>query len=213
MRDLETPGTNAAPNPVPPGPGGKAVQIITAVSMTIGRGRLARAVIGAARLTPGDRVVDIGCGPGTAARRAARVAAAATGIDPSPLMLRLARWISRIRRSANVSWLQGQAERLPLPDGEASVAWAISSLHHWEDHGAGIAEARRVLTADGRIVVAERLTRPGARGHAAHGLSRDQADRLADQLAAAGFLEAGVETVRAGHRNLVIVQGRKGSAR
>jgi ubiquinone/menaquinone biosynthesis C-methylase UbiE len=212
MRDLKAPGTNAAPNPVPPGPGSNAVQIITAVSMTIGRGRLARAVIGAARLTASDRVVDIGCGPGTAVRRAARVAASGTGIDPSPLMLRLARWISRVRRSANVSWLQGPAERLPLPDGEASVAWAISSAHHWEDRAAGIREARRVLTADGRLVVAERLARQGARGHAAHGLSRDQADDLAAQLAAAGFLEVRVETCRAGHRNLVIVQGRTGSA-
>jgi ubiquinone/menaquinone biosynthesis C-methylase UbiE len=212
MRDLKAPGTNAAPNPVPPGPGGKAVQIITAVSMTIGRGRLARAVIGAARLTASDRVVDIGCGPGTAVRRAARVAASGTGIDPSPLMLRLARWISRVRRSANVSWLQGSAERLPLPDGEASVAWAISSAHHWEDRAAGIREARRVLAADGRLVVAERLARQGARGHAAHGLSRDQADDLAGQLAAAGFLEVRVETCRAGHRNLVMVQGRTGSA-
>jgi ubiquinone/menaquinone biosynthesis C-methylase UbiE len=212
MRDLQTHRTNAAPNPVPPGPAGKSVQIITAVSMTIGRGRLARAVAGAARLGPGDRVVDIGCGPGTAVRRAARVAAAAAGVDPSPLMLRLARWISRIRRSVNVSWLQGRAERLPLPDGEVSVAWAISSVHHWEDRAAGISEARRVLTPDGRLVVAERLARPEARGHAAHGLTRDQADDLAGQLAAAGFLEVRVETCRAGHRNLVIVQGRKGSA-
>jgi hypothetical protein len=80
-----------------------AVQIITAVSMTMGRGRLAHTVIGAARLTPGDRVVDIGCGPGTAVRLAAPMAAALTGIDQSPLMLGLARWISGVRRSANVS--------------------------------------------------------------------------------------------------------------
>jgi cyclopropane fatty-acyl-phospholipid synthase-like methyltransferase len=69
----------------------RARQVITAMSMTTGRGPLVRAVAGAAELTPADRVVDIGCGPGTAARYAARRAAAATGIDPDLAMLRLAR--------------------------------------------------------------------------------------------------------------------------
>jgi ubiquinone/menaquinone biosynthesis C-methylase UbiE len=212
MRDLEMPGTNAASNPGGPGSASKAFQIITAVSMTVGRGRLARAVADAAQLTPGDRVIDIGCGPGTAVREATGRAAAATGIDPSPLMLRLARRISRIRRSPNVSWLQGRAEKLPLPDGQATVAWAISSVHHWADRAAGLSEARRVLAADGRLVLAERLAKPGARGHAAHGLTRDQADDLAGQLAAAGFVQARRETRRVGHRNLVVVHGRKDSA-
>jgi SAM-dependent methyltransferase len=70
----------------------RAWQIITAVSMTAGRGPLARTVAGAAELTAGDWVVDIGCGPGTAVWYAAPRAATATGIDPDPVMLRLAQW-------------------------------------------------------------------------------------------------------------------------
>ena len=82
----------------PSGPeiAGWAYQIVTALSMTVGRGPLARAVADAAQLTPADRVIDIGCGPGTAVRHAARRGAAATGIDPDPAMLRLARWITAI---------------------------------------------------------------------------------------------------------------------
>jgi hypothetical protein len=38
----------------------RAWQIITAASMTVGRGRLARAAANAAELTSADRVVDIG---------------------------------------------------------------------------------------------------------------------------------------------------------
>jgi trans-aconitate methyltransferase len=72
----------------------RAWQIVTALSMTAGRGPLARAVADADELTPADRLVDIGCGPGTAVRMAARRAATATGIDPDPAMLRLARWIT-----------------------------------------------------------------------------------------------------------------------
>jgi hypothetical protein len=92
------------------------------------------------------------------------------------------------------------------------VAWAINSVHRWDDRAAGLSEAWRVLASGARLVLAERLTRPGACGHAAHGLTADQADDLAGQMGAAGFVEVGVEAHRAGHRGLVIVRGRKGSA-
>ena len=124
------PNTNATSHPAGPGPASRANEIITAISMTIGRGPLARGASDAARLTPADRVIDIGCGPGTAVRHAARHADAATGIDPSPVTLRVARQISRFRRARHVSWAEGKAEKLPVPDGQATVAWAISSVHH-----------------------------------------------------------------------------------
>ena len=201
------PGTNATSRPASPGPASRAYEIMTAVSMTIGRGPRARAAAAAAQLTPADRIIDIGCGPGTAVRLAARRADAATGIDPSPVMLRLARQISRIRRSRNVSWAEGKAENLPAPDGQATAAWAISSVHHWDDRAAGLSEASRALAPGGRLVLVERLARPGARGHAAHGLTSGQAEDLARQLTAAGFLRVEVQTRKAGHRNLVIVRG------
>jgi len=94
-------------------PSVRAWQIITALSMTAGRGPLARTVADAAELTPADRVLDIGCGPGTAVRYAVRRGSAATGVDPDPAMLRLARWSTALRRSPNVSWLAGRAEKLP----------------------------------------------------------------------------------------------------
>src|SRR5208283_3317219 len=97
-------------------------------------------------------------------------------------------------------------------DDQATVVWAISSAHHWEDRGAGIGEAWRVLAPDGRLVLAERLTRPGARGHAAHGLTRDHAEDLARQMTTTGFSQVQLQTRKAGHRTLVIIRGEKGSA-
>jgi SAM-dependent methyltransferase len=185
---------------------GTAGQIFVAVSMTAGRGRAARAVADAAGLHDDDVVLDIGCGPGTAVREAARRGARATGVDPSPVMLRLARWISGVTRADRVSWIEGGAEDLPIPDDGASVVWALSSVHHWADRAAGLREIRRVLRPGGRVLLAERLATPGARGHAAHGLTHAQAGDLVRDLAAAGFSEVRSHNRRVGRRTLVMIQ-------
>ncbi len=181
--------------------------LLTAVSMTVGRGPAARTVADLAGLSPQDRVVNIGCGPGAAARTAARRCASVTGVDPAPEMLRLGRWITRRRRLANITFTEGRAEALPLPDASATVAWALSSVHHWPDRAAGLAEAARVLAPGGRILLAERLVRPGARGLGGHGLSQEAASQLAVGLDAAGFTSVSRELHRAGHRTLVIIRG------
>lgn len=181
--------------------------LLTAISMTVGRGPSARTVAALAGLSPQDRVVDIGCGPGTAARTAARRCANVTGVDPAPEMLRLGRWITAARRITNLTFIQGRAEALPLPDRSVTVAWALSSVHHWPDRAAGLAEAARVLATAGRILLAERLVKSGARGHAAHGLSREQASQLAADLTAAGFTGVTCDTRKAGRRTLLIVRG------
>jgi len=175
--------------------------------MTVGRGRAARTITHLAELTPDDRVIDIGCGPGTAARVGARRCAAVTGVDPAAAMLRLGRWLTAIRRVPNVTFVNGAAEAVPLPDANATVVWALSSLHHWADRAAGLAEATRVLAPGGRILISERLVQPGARGHAAHGLTRDQADQLAVELTTAGFNDVRCDMRRAGRRTLVVVRG------
>ncbi len=178
---------------------------VTALSMTIGRGTAARVVADAADIEDGDRVVDVGCGPGTALRLACRRGATGTGVDPSSQMLRLARRISALRRAHGLSFVEGSAESLPIPDESASVVWALSSLHHWQDRARGLAEARRVLAPCGRLLLAERLVAPGARGHARHGLSSEAAEDVVRAVAQAGFVEVRRDVRTAGHRTLVVV--------
>jgi len=183
------------------------VELLTALAMTAGRGPVARAMISEARLTGADRAVDVGCGPGTAVREAARRGVPVTGIDPSPIALRFARVLTRAGTDAQITWLLAGAERLPLPDGSATVLWSISSMHHWDDQAAGLAEVRRVLAPGGRVLLAERLIRPGGRGHAAHGFTRVQAEDLARALASAGFASVGSKILTAGRRTMVVVRG------
>jgi ubiquinone/menaquinone biosynthesis C-methylase UbiE len=193
-------------------PASKTFDIITALSMTVGRGPAARVIADAAAVTGGDRVADIGCGPGAAVREAARRGASATGIDPSPAMLWLARRISALRHTDRVTWAEGSAEAIPLPEDCATVVWALSSFHHWRDQAAGLREIHRVLSPGGQMLLAEWLVPAGGRGHAAHGLTRAQADRLGQQLSSAGFANVHTEIRRAGRRTLVIIYGQRPAA-
>jgi ubiquinone/menaquinone biosynthesis C-methylase UbiE len=153
-----------------------------------GDARLAMALTGA---RPGDHVVDVGCGPGAAARFAAREGARVTGVDPARVMLGMARRLTRA--SAGVTYLEGTAESLPLPDASATVVWTIASVHHWHDVDRGLAEARRVLAPGGRFLAMERRARPGARGFASHGWTDEQAGVFAAMCRDHGFEDVGIE--------------------
>jgi ubiquinone/menaquinone biosynthesis C-methylase UbiE len=185
-----------------PGFGGVSGFLI-GLTMTIGRGAVARLAAELVSVTTGDRLVDVGCGPGTAAREAARRGALVTGVDPAPVMLRLARMLTPDR--SGVAWLPGTAEALPLPDATATVLWSLSTVHHWSDVTAGLAEAHRVLRSGGRLLAVERRAREGATAHASHGWTDEQAESFAEQCEATGFVAPTVSTHRPGRGGVVAV--------
>jgi ubiquinone/menaquinone biosynthesis C-methylase UbiE len=156
------------------------------LSMIPRRGAVGRLAADLTAVSPSDHVVDLGCGPGVAARDAARRGARVTGIDPAPVMLRLAARLSR--SSSAITWSEGAAEAIPLADGAATVLWSIASVHHWRDLDAGVREVDRVLVAGGRFLVIERRTRPGATGRASHGWTDDQAAAFAERCRDMGFV-------------------------
>jgi ubiquinone/menaquinone biosynthesis C-methylase UbiE len=182
--------------------------LVAGMAMAVRRGRLARAVADLAGVGPGDRVVDVGCGPGTFLREAARRGAEATGIEPAPQMRRLARRLTRRRLRASVTVLDGTAERIPLEDGVATVAWAVSSVHHWTDADAGLVEVHRVLAPGGRLLLTERLACPGG-WFQHHAASPERAEELAGRATAAGFAEVAVERRALGRYRFVLVRGRR----
>ncbi len=197
----------AAPAPRP-SPARLLTELVTALAMIAGRGGVARAIVREAALRAGDRVADIGCGPGGAVRVAAGLGVPVAGIDPSPIALRMGRLLSRAAPPGTATWARGRAENLPLADHAVTVAWSVSAVHHWGDVPAGLAEIHRVLRPGGRVLLAERLLRPGAR-RAAHGFTRARADELVRDLAAAGFAGVSVQDLTAGRRTMVIVRGHR----
>jgi cyclopropane fatty-acyl-phospholipid synthase-like methyltransferase len=110
-----------------------------------------------ARVSPGDRVLDAGCGIGGAAfwlarNRGARVQGI-TIVQSQAL---------RARRLAVSRRLEGRASfscqdycRTAFADETFDVVWAQESVCHAEDKAAFLTEASRVLRPGGRLVMAD----------------------------------------------------------
>lgn len=200
----------ASPQPVNhhadhPGFAGIGGAVCGLVFLLVGRAN-ARLAVALARPAAGDHVVDVGCGPGTAARAAARRGARVTGVDPAETMLRLARAFTRRRE---VTWAEGSAEALPVADRTATVVWALATVHHWRDAAAGVAEAHRVLRAGGRLLAIERRTTRDATGLASHGWTLEQAESFATLCRTTGFVDVDVRGERAGRRDVWAVIGHR----
>ena len=178
--------------------------LVAALSMVTGRTGNAGLAVRLSAVGPGDSVVDIGCGPGVAARHAARLGATVTGVDPTPIMLRVARLLTR--PFAKVRYVEGSAETLPVPDGSASAVWAIATVHHWSDLDAALREICRVLDSGARLVAIETRTQPDARGLAGHGWTDAQAAVFAELCRAHGLLDVHVERNTTGRRSTVSVR-------
>jgi ubiquinone/menaquinone biosynthesis C-methylase UbiE len=176
--------------------------------MSLGRGRSTRLMAELAGAGPEDRVVDVGCGPGRFLREAAERGATAVGVDPSSQMRRLATWRTPASLRDAIRVADGTAERLPLEDGEATVALAVASFHHWTDPDAGLAELRRVLQPGGRLLIAERLARPGG-WFQHHALTWEQGQDLVAQAERAGFTGVAALRPSLGRRQLLVVRGRR----
>jgi SAM-dependent methyltransferase len=69
------------------------------------------------------------------------------------------------------------------------VAWSLSTVHHWPDLMAGLAEVGRVLTTGGCFLATERRVKAGATGDASHGWTTQQAEQFAQLCELAGFGE------------------------
>ncbi len=116
------------------------------VEAAIGRA-LGRAPIG--------RLIDIGTGTGRMIELFGPAADHALGIDRSPEMLRLARVKLAEAGLDSVELRQGDMYALPLSAGCADTVIVHQVLHYAQNPAAAVAEAARLLTPDGRILIVD----------------------------------------------------------
>src|SRR5580698_1222977 len=156
-----------------------------------------------ADLHEGEKVLDLGSGGGIDVLLSARrvgPSGFAYGVDMTDEMLELARANAAKAGTANVEFLKGTIEAVPLPSESVNVVISNCVINLSTDKPTVLAEMFRVLMPGGRIgisdVVAEDHLAPADRAAAgsyvgciAGALSRTE---YLDGLAAAGFTDASV---------------------
>ena len=112
---------------------------------------LARALAAAAGVRPGQRALDVGCGPGALAGELAALLGAdrVAAVDPSEPFAEACR-----RRSPGVRVELAPAEALPFGDGEFDHALSQLVVNFMTDPVAGVREMRRVTRAGGTVAAA-----------------------------------------------------------
>jgi SAM-dependent methyltransferase len=119
---------------------------------------LAERVLAVAPPAAGEHVIDVACGTGIVARRAAAPAGAGgrvVGIDINPAMIETARAIELDGDgSAPIEYRQGDGTALDESSGAYDLAYCHQGLQFFPDRPAGAGELRRVVRDGGRAVVA-----------------------------------------------------------
>jgi SAM-dependent methyltransferase len=109
---------------------------------------VAAEVVRRAALRPGETVLDIGTGTGTAAGMARGDGRRVIGLDGAPGMLNIAR-----REVAEAEFIEGDFSAIPLDDGSVDALLAVHALIFATDPVATLREWRRVTSPTGRMVV------------------------------------------------------------
>jgi SAM-dependent methyltransferase len=160
-----------------------------------------------AELHAGEVVLDLGSGGGIDVLLSAKrvgPTGKAYGLDMTDEMLALARENQRRAGVANVEFLKGEIEHIPLPDASVDVIISNCVINLSADKDRVLAEAFRVLKPGGRFAVSDVVVRgdvPAAIrrnvelwiGCVAGALEEQE---YRDKLAKAGFESIGVEATR-----------------
>jgi arsenite methyltransferase len=169
--------------------------------------RRRRLVADALAVAPGERILDVGCGPGFYAVELLEQVGAegsVVGVDTSPQMLAMA--VRRCQGHGNVSFHEADATSLPVADESFDAALCVQVLEYVPDATAALAEIHRALRPGGRLVVWDvdwatvslRSSDPGRTERVLRAFDRHLAhpslpQTLTARLRSVGFGEIGVQ--------------------
>lgn len=162
----------------------------------------------------GERVLDVACGTGIVARRAAeRVGAAGyvLGVDLNPAMLAVAASVASSSPNLPIEWREASAMAMPLSDVMFDIVYCQLGLQFFADRPAALREMHRVLVPGGRLglmvwrsiqyspgfgALADRLERhvgPDAAAIMRAPFALHDTDQLRALISAAGFRDVTVQ--------------------
>ena len=110
--------------------------------------------------TPGENVVDIGCGAGFDSFLAAAMVGptgSVVGVDMTPEMLAVAQDAASAAGIGQIDFRQGHAEELPVDDGWADLIISNGVVNLCPDKNHVFSEMRRKLRPGGRIQIGDIL--------------------------------------------------------
>lgn len=150
--------------------------------------------VGLLDVQPGERVLELGFGPGVAIGELARQAGdgLVAGVDHSELMVRQAgRRNAGAVRAGQADLRLGSIEEVPDFGTAFDAILAVNTLHFSGDPVGVLHALRRALRSGGRIAIASQPRCPGATAET----SADSGRELAAHLESAGFSDVRVETL------------------
>jgi ubiquinone/menaquinone biosynthesis C-methylase UbiE len=117
---------------------------------------MTRALVGAARVQPGMRVLDIACGTGEPAISLAALLSdkgEVVGVDISPAPLKIAEERAAQRGLSNASFKQADAHHLHFADNSFDCITSRLGVMFFSDLPRALSEMRRVLKPKGRAIL------------------------------------------------------------
>jgi ubiquinone/menaquinone biosynthesis C-methylase UbiE len=109
-------------------------------------------VLDAVALEPGERLLDVGCGTGGLAVRAASLGADVVGLDLSPGQLEKARAAAEAER-LDIQLDEGDCQAMRYEDGSFDVVVSVFAAVFARSHAAAAAELARVCRPGGRLAL------------------------------------------------------------
>ena len=130
---------------------GEQLEVVYRTGDILRRRRLVHEALGAG---PGERILDVGCGPGFYVAELLEEVGpdgSVVGIDRSPQMLAIA--ARRTDARENVAFHEADATSLPVEPEDIDAAVSVQVLEYVPDLAAALAEIHRALRPGGRAVL------------------------------------------------------------
>jgi ubiquinone/menaquinone biosynthesis C-methylase UbiE len=110
-------------------------------------------VVERAGVSGDDMVLDVACGSGNATIPAAQTGAKTTGLDITPELINAGKANAK-EAGVEIDWIEGDAMDLPFDDDSFDVVLSVFGCMFAPDHRRTAEQLVRVLSSEGRMVVA-----------------------------------------------------------